>query len=147
MYVAVAADHGGYQLKEYLKSVITAAGHHVVDLGTDSEASVDYPAFAQALAQTLRTGKVERGILVCGTGIGMSIAANRFEGIRAALCTSVHMAEMSRAHNNANVLCLGGRVLSPGEAEAIVKVWLDAPFETGGRHDRRLAQIPVGCSV
>lgn len=143
MRVAIASDHGGFTLKEHLKGILAREGHLTEDFGTDQETSVDYPEYAARLTDSLRTGRNDLGILVCGTGIGMSIAANRVPGIRAALCTNAFMAEMSRAHNDANVLCLGGRLLSEAEAEEILLKWLSTSYENG-RHERRLTQIPHG---
>ena len=140
MRIAIGADHAGFQLKEALiKGVL--APYEVLDLGTHSpHEPVDYPEYAFAVAEAVAEERAEYGILVCGTGIGMAMAAARIPGIRAATCTSVFMARMARAHNNANVLCLGGRVLGIGLAEEIVRVFLTTPFE-GGRHARRLALI------
>ena len=140
MRIAIGADHAGFQLKEALiKGVL--APYEVLDLGTHSpHQPVDYPEYAFAVAEAVAEERAEYGILVCGTGIGMAWAAARIPGIRAATCTNVFMARMARAHNNANVLCLGGRVLGIGLAEEIVRVFLTTPFE-GGRHARRLALI------
>ncbi len=140
MRIAIGADHAGFQLKEALiKGVL--APYEVLDLGTHSpHQPVDYPEYAFAVAEAVAEERAEYGILVCGTGIGMAMAAARIPGIRAATCTNVFMARMARAHNNANVLCLGGRVLGIGLAEEIVRVFLTTPFE-GGRHARRLALI------
>ncbi|MDP8255384.1 MAG: ribose 5-phosphate isomerase B [Candidatus Alcyoniella australis] len=140
MKIAVAVDHGGYGLKKQVLQWLSAAGHEALDLGTDSPESVDYPDFAVRLAQVVANGECEHGILVCGTGIGMSITANRVAGVRAALCTDPYMARMSRAHNDANVLCMGERVVGPGLARAIVEAFLEQPFE-GGRHARRVEKI------
>ena len=140
MRIAIGADHAGFQLKEALiKGVL--APYEVLDLGTHSpHEPVDYPEYAFAVAEAVAEERAEYGILVCGTGIGMAMAAARVPGIRPATCTNVFMARMARAHNNANVLCLGGRVLGIGLAEEIVRVFLTTPFE-GGRHARRLARI------
>jgi ribose 5-phosphate isomerase B len=141
--IAIGADHAGFQLKEALIKGILAP-HEVLDLGTHSpHEPVDYPEYAFAVAEAVANEKAEYGILVCGTGIGMAMAASRVPGIRAATCTNVYMARMARAHNDANVLCLGGRVLGIGLAEEIVRVFLATPFE-GGRHARRLALIFQG---
>ncbi len=143
MRIAIGADHAGFQLKEALIKGILAP-HEVLDLGTHSpHEPVDYPEYAFAVAEAVANEKAEYGILVCGTGIGMAMAASRVPGIRAATCTNVYMARMARAHNDANVLCLGGRVLGIGLAEEIVRVFLATPFE-GGRHARRLALIFQG---
>ncbi len=139
--IAAGADHAGYALKEALVVRLRAAGHEVVDLGTSSEASVDYPDFAHAVAAQVAGGEAERGLLVCGTGIGMCMAANRHPGVRAADCLTVEMAELSRRHNDANVLCLGARLLDADAAWAVTEAWLSTPFEGGGRHERRVAEI------
>ncbi len=140
MKIALACDHGGFKLKEHIKRFLASEGVEVLDFGTFSEDSVDYPDFAIKAIKALLSGEVDRAILMCGTGIGMSIVANRFPGIRAALCHDVYTAKMSRLHNDANVLVMGGRVLSPEVAQEMVKVWLTEPFE-GGRHERRLRKI------
>ncbi|MBI3073251.1 MAG: ribose 5-phosphate isomerase B [Deltaproteobacteria bacterium] len=140
MRVVVASDHAGFALKAAIVAALQAKGEAVEDLGCDSEASVDYPVFAARVAERVARGEAERGVLVCGSGIGMSIAANRFRGVRAALCGDGKAAELSRRHNDANVLCLGGRVTAPAVAESIVGVFLATPFE-GGRHERRLKLI------
>jgi len=138
--VAVACDHGGLGLKGLVVARLQAWGHRVEDLGTEGPASVDYPDFAARLAAGVVAGRYRLGVLVCGTGIGMSIMANRFRGVRAALCHSAYTAHMARAHNDANVLCLGERVTGPGEAEDILRVFLETPFE-GGRHARRVEKL------
>ncbi len=138
--LVIASDHGGIELKEAVKQVLGGRGLGTDDLGTISPESVDYPDFGEKVARAVSTGKAERGILICGTGIGMSIVANKFPGVRAALVTDVFTAQMSREHNDANVLVLGGRVLDVQEACKLVEVWLDTPFE-GGRHQRRLDKI------
>lgn len=137
MKIGVASDHGGFALKTALVPFLQELGHEVVDLGNDGEASVDYPDYAAKLCEAMRKGEFERGILICGTGIGMCMAANRHRHIRAALCHDAFTARMSREHNDANVLCLGGRVLGPALALDIVAVWLATAFE-GGRHQRRI---------
>ena len=139
MKVAIGCDHGGFELKEsilnYLKSRENIT---VLDFGTNNgESSVDYPDFAQKVSESIQQKEADCGILICGTGIGISIAANKFKGIRAALCHDEYTARMSKAHNNANVLAIGGRTTGPATALEIVKVWLDTPFE-GGRHERRI---------
>lgn len=139
--IGLGADHGGYKLKEELKAYLKNFPELVVvDYGTLSEESVDYPQFGEKVAKAVARHEVDRGIVVCGTGIGITIAANKVKGIRAANCTSVLMAEMSRKHNNANVLGLGGRILDTELAKAITKTWLETPYE-GGRHQKRLDQI------
>lgn len=140
MKIAVASDHGGYKLKEYLKKYLEEKGEEVIDLGTDSEESVDYPVYGKACGEAVVSGKADRGIVCCGTGIGISIAANKVKGVRCALCTDVHIAEMSRKHNNANVLALGGRTTSDEDARKITEAWLDTGFE-GGRHQRRVNML------
>ncbi len=140
MQVAIGSDHGGYALKEYLKPYIAEMGHELIDVGCFSEDSVDYPEQARAVTELVSQGNADRGILICGTGIGMSIAANRMPGIRAALCHEIFTAVMSRRHNDANVLCMGGRVTGPGLALEMVKAWFSTDFD-GGRHQRRLNMI------
>ncbi len=140
MSIAIACDHGGYQLKEALKKVLEDMKEDIVDLGTDSENSVDYPDFGILVGEKVSRGDVEKGVLICGTGIGMSIVANKFPGVRAALVGTVYSAQMSKEHNNANILILGGRVTGPEEAVEIVKAWLTSVYE-GGRHQRRLDKI------
>jgi ribose 5-phosphate isomerase B len=138
--LAVASDHAGLALKEGLKAVLTRLGVTFVDLGTQSEASTDYPDYAHAVASGVSTGRYSRGLLVCGSGIGMSMAANRHRGVRAALCTDPYAARMSRQHNDANVLCLGSRIVGAGLAEEILQAFLAGEFE-GGRHSGRVAKI------
>ena len=139
--LVLAADHGGYELKEIIKRFIqNLGGYELTDLGTNSAESVDYPAYGRRAAEMIVSKQVDRGLIFCGTGIGISIAANRFKGIRAANCTNEFMAEMSRRHNNANILALGGRIVEPELAKKIVKVWLTTPFD-GGRHEKRIQQI------
>jgi len=140
MKVALACDHGGYRLKEIIKDYLEEMGVECVDFGTYSEDSVDYPDFAYKAARAVAERKVDRAILVCGTGVGICIVANKVKGIRAGLCCNVYTAEMSRRHNDTNVLCLGGRVIGDELAKAIVKVWLETPFD-GGRHARRLGRL------
>jgi ribose 5-phosphate isomerase B len=135
--VAIGCDHGGIDLKQTVVAVLQELGHEIDDQGCFSEESVDYPNFAQAVCSLVKDGSCERGILVCGTGIGMSMAANRFPEIRAALCTETFSARMSREHNNANVLCLGARVTGPGLAAEIVRTWMTVDF-AGGRHQHRI---------
>lgn len=141
MKLAAGSDHAGFAIKEAVVRRLRAQGHEVVDVGTtDGETSVDYPDFAHAVAGMVERGEAARGLLVCGTGIGVCMAANRHRGVRAAACTTPHLAEMSRRHNDANVLCLAGRLLSEEEAWAITEVWMATPFE-GGRHARRVERI------
>jgi ribose 5-phosphate isomerase B len=136
MKIALAADHGGLDLKEKVKKYLLQKGIEVLDLGTNSEESVDYPNYGKACGEAVMRGDAEKGIAVCGTGIGISIAANKVKGIRCALCTSTFMAEMASLHNNANMIALGGRILEPELAFAIVDTWMNTKFE-GGRHQRR----------
>ena len=136
MLIAIASDHGGFALKETIKEYLRERGDKIVDLGTTSEESVDYPIYGKACGEAVASGKAERGIVICGTGIGISIAANKVKGVRCGLCTSVEMAELTRQHNNANVLALGGRTTESQLALDIVKTFLDTEFE-GGRHKRR----------
>ena len=140
MRVAFGADHRGFALKEELKAWLAARGHAVLDYGTDSAERVDYPDYAAKVAGAVQARKAERGILICSTGIGMSIAANRFPKVRAALCSSVRLAQLSREHNDANVLCLGADMVGDRLAKRIVAVWLATPF-AGGRHRRRVAEL------
>ncbi|MBU0753849.1 MAG: ribose 5-phosphate isomerase B [Planctomycetes bacterium] len=140
MKIKIGSDHAAYTAKEALKTLLRDEGHEIIDAGTDSEESCDYPNYAGMVAESVSRGEVERGILLCGTGIGMSIMANKFRGIRAALCHSVGTAEMSRAHNDANILCLGARILELELIRKITLKWLATPFE-GGRHARRLEII------
>jgi ribose 5-phosphate isomerase B len=138
--IVIASDHAAVDLKTRLVKLIGEAGHEIRDLGTADTSSVDYPDFAHAVARELTTGKARRGILICGTGIGMSLAANRHTEVRAALCHDAFTAEMARRHNDANVLCIGARSTGPGVAEQIVRIFLETPFE-GGRHQRRVEKI------
>ena len=138
--IAMGADHAGFDLKERLKQRLERDGYPVLDLGTDGPDSVDYPDFAHAVGQAVATGSAHRGVVVCGSGIGVSIAANRHPAIRAALCQSVEAARLSRAHNDANVLALGARLTTETVAEACLTAFLTTPYE-GGRHDRRLAKL------
>ncbi len=138
--VVIGSDHGGLQLKAVLYEALRQRGLEVRDMGTDNGDSVDYPEFAEKVAGAVSRGEAKSGILVCGTGIGMSIVANKFPGVRAALVTDEFMAQMAKEHNNANVLVLGGRVLDAPTASRLVGIWLDAAFE-GGRHQRRLDKI------
>jgi ribose 5-phosphate isomerase B len=140
---AIAADHGGYLLKDHLKGLLEKWGFTIEDLGTNGPDSVDYPEFGARLAQGVAAGKYSVGVLVCGTGLGMSMTANRYRGVRAALCTSAYMARMARGHNDANVLCLGERVIGLGQAEDILKTFIEGEFE-GGRHARRIQAIEPG---
>jgi ribose 5-phosphate isomerase B len=138
--VAIASDHAGYEMKTALKEEISSLGYGVLDLGTDGPDSVDYPDFAHALAEAIIKGLAERGVLVCGSGIGVSITANRHPGIRASLCHNVETARLSRQHNDANVLALGGRIVGIEVARNCLKTFLETEFE-GGRHARRVAKM------
>ena len=138
--IALGADHAGYGLKEALKGWLINHGYQVLDLGTHSTESVDYPDYASLVAESVADHKVERGLLVCGTGIGMSIAANKVPGVRAALCADLYTARMSREHNDANVLVLGGRLMGADMAADILQSWLETAF-AGGRHARRVEKI------
>ncbi len=138
--IAIAADHGGFDLKVLLLEELKAAGVPVIDLGTMNRDSVDYPDFAAALAETIASGKAKRGVLLCGTGIGMSIAANRHRAVRAALCRDVTEARLARQHNDANVLCLGGRTIGPEVAKDCLRTFIETQFE-GGRHARRVGKL------
>ena len=137
MKVVIGSDHAGYSLKEAIKKHLTEAGYEVCDKGTNDTSSCHYPIYAEAVANAIVAGEAERGILVCGTGIGMSIAANKVKGIRAALCCDTHAAEMTRRHNNANILCMGGLVISEQTGLDIVDTFLSFDFE-GGRHQTRV---------
>jgi len=138
--LALGSDHAGYRLKMAVAEYLQQRGIEFEDFGTFSEESVDYPDYAVKVARAVAAGTFTAGVLICGTGIGMSIVANKVRGIRAALCTNVYMGELSRRHNDANILCMGGRVLSPDEALPILEIWLKTPFD-GGRHTRRLKKI------
>jgi len=138
--VVVASDHGGLELKAALVAHLASLGMTVRDLGTMNDDSVDYPDYAAQVAQVLGRGEAGRGLLICGTGIGMSIAANKFPGVRAALVNDEFTARMAKEHNDANILVMGGRVLPADLAKRMVQIWLETPFE-GGRHQRRLDKI------
>ena len=140
MKIAVACDHGGYLLKDLVKETLASGGCEVSDLGVDEEVSVDYPDFAFHAIGQLKQKKCDRIVLICGTGIGMSICANRVPGVRGTLCHDSYTARMSRLHNDSNCLIIGGRVIGPEVAREIVEVWLKTPFE-GGRHQARLDKI------
>ena len=140
MKIALASDHGGYVLKETVKKHLEGRGFEVCDLGTHSEESVDYPVYGKLCGEAVASGEADLGVVCCGTGIGISIAANKVKGIRCGLCTSVEMAHLTKQHNNANILALGGRTTAPELALAIVDEWLDTEFE-GGRHQRRVDML------
>ncbi|MBR6403127.1 MAG: ribose 5-phosphate isomerase B [Eubacterium sp.] len=139
MKICIGSDHGGYALKLELIEHLKARGFEVSDVGCDSEASCDYPIYAKAVTDIITEKKADLGILVCGTGIGMSMAANKVEGIRAALCHDVFSAKATREHNNANILCMGARVVGAGLAEMIVDTFVDTPFSNDERHIRRIS--------
>jgi ribose 5-phosphate isomerase B len=140
--ILIASDHAGFALKEKLERALSALGFAVEDLGTDSEESADYADYAHPLAERVAKGEGERGVLLCGTGLGMSYAANRHAGVRAAVAWNPEVAKLAREHNDANVLVLPARFLSESEAAAILTTWLETPFE-GGRHARRVAKIDI----
>jgi ribose 5-phosphate isomerase B len=140
MKVALGVDHAGFPYKKELETALRAFGAQVIDLGTASEVSVDYPDFAEKVARAVVAGEADRGVLICGTGIGMSIAANKIPGIRAAVVTDEKSAELSRRHNDANIFCAGARILPLLKVVEALKIWLSTPFE-GGRHQRRIEKI------
>ncbi len=140
MKIAIASDHGGYKLKEEIKKYLADRDLEILDLGTNSEESVDYPQFGHACGEAVAGGQADRGIVCCGTGIGISIAANKVKGIRCSLCTDANMAKLTRQHNDSNILALGGRITDVKTALEITKVWLDTEFE-GGRHQRRVDML------
>ena len=138
--IAIGADHAGFKLKEFVKKLLQQKGFEVIDVGTYSEERCHYPEYAKKVAKMVSEDEVKKGILICGSGIGMSIVANKFKGVRAALCHNIYSAKFSRLHNNSNILCLGGRVTGEDLTREIVEVWLNTPFE-GGRHEERLKLI------
>ena len=140
MRIAIGSDHRGFSIKQKLVELVRSLGHEVQDLGPSDSRPVDYPDYAFHVAKSVASTKTDRGVLICGTGIGMSIAANKVRGIRAALCLDPVTAEISRHHNDANVLCLGGDLITPEQAVRIMRVWLKTEFD-GGRHSRRLHKI------
>lgn len=140
MRVAIGADHAGYPLKPVLAAALERLGHEVDDHGTDSEEPVDYPPICAAVGREVATGRAERGIVLGGSGQGEQIAANKVPGVRAALCNDLHLARLSRQHNDANVLAMGGRIVAPALAVEILQLWLETPF-ADGRHARRITQI------
>jgi ribose 5-phosphate isomerase B len=140
MKFAIGSDHGGLTLKELAANCLKEKGHEVEDFGPHSTDSCDYPDYAEKVAQAVASGKADHGILICGTGIGMSMAANKVPGIRAALCNNEYMATMAREHNDANILVMGERVTGPGLAETIIEAYITAEFQ-GGRHQRRVDKI------
>jgi ribose 5-phosphate isomerase B len=140
MRVAIGADHAGLALKEHLKRTLQSLGHTIEDLGTHTEQAVDYPPICAAVGRAVAERRADRGIVLGGSGQGEQMAANKVAGIRAALCNDLYTARLSRLHNDANVLSMGGRIVAPGLADEILKVWLETAFE-GGRHQRRIDQI------
>jgi len=140
MKVAVGADHAGFPLKERVKEYLSSRGHTVVDMGTDSQESTDYPLYAFRVAEAVRDGQAERGVLVCRSGNGVAIAANKVDGVRAAICMNAEHAEQSRRHNDANVLVLGAAFIAPEDLDSTLEAWFVSPFD-GGRHQRRIGQI------
>ena len=138
--IVIGSDHGGFDMKEFIKAELEKKGVDIKDVGTHNSDSVDYPVYAAQVAKAVSKGEFEKGILICGTGLGVSMTANRFKGVRAALCTSVEMARLSREHNDANVLVLGGRITPQETASAILGTWLSTGFE-GDRHIRRINLI------
>lgn len=141
--IPIAADHAGFEMKQALKADLEALGYEVEDLGTHSTESTDYPDYAHAVAREVERGEVQRGVLLCGTGLGMGYAANRHPGVRAAVVWSPEVAKLAREHNDANVLVLPARCIGLDTARAILRAWLETPFE-GGRHARRVAKIEPG---
>ena len=138
--IAIGCDHAGFDLKQHVVGVLTGEGHDLLDLGTDSPATVDYPPFCAAVARAVVSGAADTGIVLGGSGQGEQISANKVHGARAALCNDLYTARMARQHNNANVLSIGARIVAPELAEEIARIFLDTPFE-GGRHQRRLDEI------
>ena len=138
--IPIASDHAGYELKQHLSRALRELGYEVEDLGTNSPASTDYPDYAHPLAEKVETGEVKRGVLLCGTGLGMSYAANRHPGVRAAVAWAPEIAALARQHNDANVLVLPARFVSEEDGVKILKTWLETPFE-GGRHQKRVDKI------
>jgi len=140
MQIGLACDHGGFELKEELKVFLKSLGVEPIDMGTFNEDSVDYPDFGALVAERVSQGEWEKGILICGTGIGMSMVANKFPRVRAGLANDLYSSRCSREHNDANILIIGGRIVGKGLAKEILRVWLETPF-AGGRHKRRLEKI------
>ena len=140
MTILIGSDHGGFELKEFLKAKLTQQQIQIHDLGPNDQDSVDYPDYAAKVSEQISTGQADAGILVCGTGIGMCITANKFKNIRAAVLSDEYTAQMAKAHNNANVICLGGRTTDPDLAWKLLSIWLETNYE-GGRHQRRLEKI------
>ena len=141
MKIAIGYDHGAVEYKDIIKAMLTEEGHEVIDCGTNSTDSCDYPDYAKAVADKVVSGEVEKGIVICGTGIGISIAANKVKGIRCGLCTNTTMARLTREHNDANVLSMGQRIIGIETAKDIVHTFLSTPFSNGERHKRRIEKI------
>lgn len=146
MRIAIGSDHAGYELPEpfykpEIMDYLSSKGHELIDCGTNGPESVDYPDFADQVCRAILDGQAERGVLICGTGMGISIAANRHRGIRAAVVVTSEMAELSRSHNNANVICLGRRTTTLEDCKTFIDIWLETPFSAGERHNRRIAKM------
>ncbi|GMK38185.1 putative sugar phosphate isomerase YwlF [Paenibacillus sp. CCS19] len=141
MKISIGADHGGYRLKDILVPFIESLGHEVTDVGCSCDQSVDYPDYALPVCEAVASGQADRGILICGTGIGMSIAANKVRGIRCALVHDMFSAQATRDHNDTNVLAMGERVVGPGVAQEIIRIWLETPFSNGERHVGRISKV------
>jgi ribose 5-phosphate isomerase B len=141
MKIAIGADHAGFALKQQIGEALRHAGHQVIDMGTNSTESADYPDYAAAVAQDVADGQADRGILVCATGVGMSIAANKIPGVRAALAWNPEEVQLTRQHNNANVIALGAKFTDAATAHQLTRIFLETPFEGGGRHERRIGKI------
>ena len=139
--IALGSDHGGFELKQEIKKYLDEKGLAYKDYGSYTSDSVDYPVYAKKVVEAIKSGECDKGVLICGTGIGISIAANRYEGIRAALCTDCFTAEATRQHNDANILAMGGRVVGPGLAVKILDTFLNTPFSEGERHINRIRMI------
>lgn len=142
MKITIGSDHGAFELKEFVKKILEDLKIEVNDVGTFEKTSVDYPDIAEKVCEEVVNGRSERGIVLCGTGVGISIAANKIKGIRCALCNDVYSAKKSREHNNSNVLAMGGRILGFGAAEEIIRTWFSTEFDGGERHERRINKIP-----
>ena len=141
MKIAIGADHGGYSYKEKIIKHLISKGYDIKDFGTESDNSCDYPVFAKLVANAVASGEYDRGILICGTGIGMSVAANKVRGIRAALCSDKFSAKVTREHNDSNILCMGARVIDYNLAQEITDIWLETPFSNEERHIRRIGML------
>ena len=141
MNIVIGSDHRGVEIKRRLAELMRSMGHEILDIGSDNAESVDYPDYANEVAKRVGKGEMDRGILVCGTGTGMCIAANKVRGVRAAACQDVLTAEMSRRHNDANVLCLSADLVGEDQMMQMIRIWLETPFEGGGRHSRRVEKI------